>query len=146
MKLSFALVLLPSSIALRNGLDLVPQMGWCNWEAFGCDIDEDIIKKSADALIEKGLFDVGYKMVEVDDCWAESNRNETGHFVPNGNFSSGMKGLGEYLHDREFKFGMYSSAGTRCCQDTMPGSLGYEWIDAQTFAEWGVDFLKYDGW
>jgi hypothetical protein len=137
--------LVHSASAARNGLDLVPPMGWSNWENSGCNVNETYIKASAEALISKGLAAAGYNIVEVDDCWAELDRNSSGHLVPNANFSSGMGALGQFLHDKNLKFGMYSSAGVHCCQHTMPGSLGYEWLDAQTFASWGVDFLKYDG-
>ena len=140
-----SLCVLPS-LALRNGLDLVPPMGWSNWENSGCDINETYMKASADALVSKGLAKAGYTVVEVDDCWAELDRNSSGFLVANASrFPSGMGALGKYLHSQGLKFGMYSSAGVHCCQHTMPGSLGYEWLDAQAFASWGVDFLKYDG-
>jgi len=139
-------VLICSAAALRNGLDLVPPMGWSNWENSGCNVNESYVRASADALVSKGLAAAGYTIVEVDDCWANLDRNATGHLVANiTRFPSGMGALGKYVHDKGLKFGMYSSAGVHCCQHTMPGSLGYEWIDAQTFASWGVDFLKYDG-
>ena len=138
-------LVIATASALKNGLDLVPPMGWSNWESSGCAVSEKYIKASADAMATKGLLAAGYTIVEVDDCWAEAERNSTGYLVPNANFSSGMAALGEYLHERGFAFGMYSSAGAHCCQHTMPGSLGYEWIDATSFAAWGVDFLKYDG-
>eukprot|EP00467_Chlorarachnion_reptans_P004614 CAMPEP_0114525360 /NCGR_PEP_ID=MMETSP0109-20121206/22375_1 /TAXON_ID=29199 /ORGANISM="Chlorarachnion reptans, Strain CCCM449" /LENGTH=492 /DNA_ID=CAMNT_0001706921 /DNA_START=304 /DNA_END=1782 /DNA_ORIENTATION=+ len=144
--LAVLLVHLPLTVALRNGLDLVPPMGWSNWESTGCSVSEDLIKEAAAAMIDKGLVDAGYRIVGIDDCWAEKERNATGHLVPSkANFSSGMRSLGDYLHSKGLQFGIYSSAGAYCCQATMPGSLGYEWIDAQTFADWGVDFLKYDG-
>jgi alpha-galactosidase len=131
--------------ALRDGLALVPPMGWSNWEAYGCDVNEQIIRDNVDAIVDKGLLDAGYNIAGVDDCWAELSRNSTGHLVPNSNFSSGIKALADYVHGKGMQFGIYSSAGEFCCQHTMPGSLGYEWIDAFDFAEWGVDFLKYDG-
>ena len=147
MRPSFLLsALVAPSLALRNGLDLVPPMGWSNWESSGCNINETYMRASADALVAKGLAAAGYTIVEVDDCWAELARNATGYLVANASrFPSGMGALGEYLHGAGLKFGMYSSAGVHCCQHTMPGSLGYEWLDAQAFASWGVDFLKYDG-
>merc|ERR1711871_1243535 len=105
-----AVFLRPSVHALRNGMDLVPPMGWSNWESFGCDINEDIIKASARALVKKGLRDVGYTIVEIDDCWANSERNSTGHFVANhSKFPTGMKALGKYLHEKKLRFAMYSS-------------------------------------
>ena len=122
-------------------------MGWSNWLSSGCNISEAQIRANADALIAKGLDKLGYTIVGLDDCWANKERDAvTGALVPNATtFPSGIKALGDYLHARGLKLGIYSSAGRWCCQRTMPGSLGYEWIDAQTFASWGVDYLKYDG-
>ena len=131
--------------ALNNGMELVPGMGWSNWESAGCNIDESLIRRSADALVAKGLAKAGYTMVGVDDCWANLGRNATGHLVANATkFPSGMRALGDYLHARGLKFRIYSSAGAHTCQQNMSGSLGYEWLDAQTFADMGADAVKYD--
>ena len=132
--------------ALRNGMDLVPPLGWSNWENSGCNINDTYVRANADAMEAKGLLAAGYTVVEIDDCWANLERNATGFLVPNATrFPHGMADIGTYLHGKGFKFGMYSSAGVHCCQHTMPGSLGYEWLDASLFASYGVDFLKYDG-
>eukprot|EP01047_Picozoa_sp_COSAG01_P008019 COSAG01_NODE_311_length_19072_cov_73.511727_7_plen_167_part_00 len=130
------MVLLPRPAgALHNGMELVPSMGWSNWESAGCNINEDLIRRSADALVAKGLAAAGYKTVGVDDCWAELGRNATGHLVANTTlFPSGMRALGDFLHERGLKFRIYSSAGVHTCQQNMSGSLGHEWLDAQTFA------------
>ena len=139
-------LLLAPTAALNNGLDLVPPMGWSNWLAFGCDISEAKMKAGASALAAKGLQAAGYTLVRLDDCWANKERNATGHLVANASrFPAGIDALSSWMHERRFLFGIYSSAGHWCCQHTMPGSLGYEWIDAQTFAAWEVDQLKYDG-
>ena len=107
-----SLCVLPS-LALRNGLDLVPPMGWSNWENSGCNINETYMKASADALVSKGLAKAGYTVVEVDDCWAELDRNSSGFLVANASrFPSGMGALGKYLHSQGLKFGMYSSASS----------------------------------
>ena len=106
--------------ALNNGMELVPGMGWSNWESAGCNIDEGLIRRSADALVAKGLAKAGYTVVGVDDCWANLARNATGHLVANATkFPSGMRALGDYLHARGLKFRIYSSAGAHTCQQNM---------------------------
>jgi alpha-galactosidase len=129
-----------------NGLDARPPLGWSNWESIGCDVDEAYVRANAKALVETGLAALGYTSVNVDDCWAEAARDSRGHLVPHrARFPSGIKALADFVHGLGLRLGLYSSAGGHCCQGTMPGSLGYEWIDASDFAAWGVDFLKYDG-
>ena len=98
----------------------------------------------ADVIVEKGLDKFGYNYVVIDDCWAEKTRDSSGRLVPDKNkFPSGMKALADYVHSKGLKFGMYSCAGVLTCGQ-YPASYDYEFIDAKTFAEWGVDFLKYD--
>lgn len=121
-----------------------PPMGWNSWNTFGGAINEQVVRETADAIIEKGLKDVGYEYVVIDDCWSLRKRNEEGKMVADPEkFPSGMKALAEYIHSKGLKFGMYSCAGTRTCAG-YPGSFDYEFVDAKTFAEWDVDFLKYD--
>ncbi len=121
-----------------------PPMGWNSWNTFGGAINEQVVRETADAIIEKGLKDVGYEYVVIDDCWSLRKRNEEGKMVADPEkFPSGMKALAEYVHSKGLKFGMYSCAGTRTCAG-YPGSFDYEFVDAKTFAEWDVDFLKYD--
>lgn len=130
--------------ALDNGLGNVPQMGWNTWNKFGCSINEQLIKDSADTLIAVGLADLGYNYVNLDDCWHETERDSMGHLVPDReHFPSGMKTVGDYIHDKGLKFGIYSSAGTLTCAGRA-GSLYHEETDAADFASWGVDYLKYD--
>lgn len=118
-------------------------MGWNTWNTFKCNIDEKLIMESADALVSSGMRDVGYKFINIDDCW-QLGRNPDGTIqVDTKRFPSGMKALGDYIHSKGLKFGIYSSAGTFTCQKRA-ASLGYELIDAQTYASWGVDFVKYD--
>jgi alpha-galactosidase len=125
-------------------LSKTPPMGWNTWNTFAGDISESLIKETTDAMIEYGLRDAGYQYVVIDDCWSEKQRGTGGELLPDAaKFPSGMKNLGEYIHDRSMKFGMYSCVGIRTCAD-FPGSLGHEYLDADTFASWGVDFLKYD--
>ncbi len=125
-------------------LSRTPPMGWNSWNTFGRDINEELFRKMADIIIEKGLKDVGYEYVVIDDCWSLKQRDENGKLVADPvKFPSGIKALADYIHSKGLKFGMYSCAGTRTC-DGYPGSFGHEFDDAQTFADWGVDFLKYD--
>ncbi|XP_072959698.1 alpha-galactosidase 1-like [Typha angustifolia] len=130
---------------LDNGLGLTPQMGWNSWNYFACSLNETIIKETADALVSTGLAKHGYEYVNLDDCWANYNRTLKGELLGNEmTFPSGIKALADYVHSKGLKLGIYSSAGFRTCSNRMPGSLGYEDIDAETFASWGVDYLKYD--
>ncbi|GAB2233569.1 hypothetical protein Droror1_Dr00002795 [Drosera rotundifolia] len=119
---------------------------WSSWNHFACNIDEDLIKQTAQAMVTTGLANLGYKYINLDDCWGELGRNSLQHvLVANPvKFPSGMAALGNYIHNLGLKFGIYSSAGNYTCSGTMPGSLGHEQADANTFASWGVDYLKYD--
>lgn len=133
------------------GLAAVPPMGWNSWNTFGCGITEQIVRAQADALVSSGLRDAGYKYVIVDDCWAAPQRDASGRLQADPvRFPSGMAALGVYLHERGLLFGIYSGARDKTCtqyQGTYPGATGsggHEVIDAQTFAGWGVDYLKYD--
>ncbi|KAG8373481.1 hypothetical protein BUALT_Bualt11G0028700 [Buddleja alternifolia] len=130
---------------LGNGLASTPPMGWNSWNHFNCKIDENIIKQTADSLVSTGLSKLGYKYVNIDDCWAEISRNDKGELVPKkSTFPSGMKALADYVHSKGLKLGIYSDAGYYTCSKKMPGSLGHEEQDAKTFASWGIDYLKYD--
>jgi len=121
-----------------------PPMGWNSWNTFGHDINEELIREIADVMVRDGYLDAGYEYLVVDDCWQEHERDENGRLVADRKkFPSGMKALGDYIHSKGLKFGIYSCAGTLTCEG-FPGSFEHEFIDAQTFAEWGVDFLKYD--
>lgn len=126
-------------------LSKTPPMGFNTWNTFGRNINEQVIKETADAMVEKGLLDAGYEYLVIDDCWSERERDpETGKIVPDKiKFPNGMKAVSDYVHSKGLKFGMYSCAGTRTC-DNYPGSYDHEFLDAQTFAEYGADFLKYD--
>ena len=126
-------------------LSKTPPMGFNTWNTFGPDIDEATIKETADAMIEKGLAAAGYNYLVIDDCWSERERDsETDKIVPDHEkFPNGMKAVSDYVHSKGLKFGMYSCAGVRTCAD-YPGSFDHEFLDAETFAEYGADFLKYD--
>nr|GME03185.1 alpha-galactosidase-like [Ipomoea batatas] len=130
---------------ISNGLGRTPQMGWSSWNHFACNIEENLVRETVDAIVSSGLSALGYEYVNLDDCWAELNRDSQGNFVPKeSKFPSGMKALADYVHSKGLKLGIYSSAGTQTCSQQMPGSLGYEDQDAKTFASWGIDYLKYD--
>ncbi|WP_432977887.1 NPCBM/NEW2 domain-containing protein [Dactylosporangium sp. CA-233914] len=121
-----------------------PVMGWNSWNRFGCDIDENLIKATADAMVSTGLRDSGYTYVDIDDCWMAGTRDAQGRLQPDPvRFPGGIAALADYVHARGLKLGIYSSAGTATCQG-LPASLDHEVTDAQTWASWGVDLLKYD--
>ncbi|KAK1399320.1 Alpha-galactosidase [Heracleum sosnowskyi] len=134
----------PSKLGLNNGLARTPQMGWNSWNFFACNINETVIKETADALITTGLAELGYVYVNIDDCWSSMKRNTEGLLVPDPRtFPSGIKVLADYIHEKGLKLGIYSDAGAFTCQ-VRPGSLFHENDDAKLFASWGVDYLKYD--
>ena len=122
-----------------------PPMGFNTWNTFGENINDEMIRQTADAMVEKGLLDAGYEYLVIDDCWSERMRDPvTDKIVPlKSKFPNGMKAVSDYVHSKGLKFGMYSCAGVRTCAD-YPGSYDHEFLDAKTFAEYGADFLKYD--
>lgn len=121
-----------------------PPLGWNSWNTFGDKINEQVVMESADAIVSSGLADCGYNYVVIDDCWSLRERNENGRLVPDPEkFPHGMKYVADYIHSKSLKFGMYSCAGMHTCAG-FPGSYDHEFVDAKTFAEWDVDFLKYD--
>ncbi|GAB3876371.1 hypothetical protein GCM10029964_023030 [Kibdelosporangium lantanae] len=145
-----ALAVVLAGVAVPAGaqeapLALTPPMGFNNWNATGCAIDERMIRDTADLFVSQGLKAAGYQYVNVDDCWAAPDRDANGRLAANpARFPSGIKTLADYVHARGLKLGIYTSAGTQTCAKTMPGGLDHEDVDAQTFADWGVDYLKYD--
>lgn len=125
-------------------IKLTPPMGWNSWNTFASNINEALIKETADMMVKEGLLDAGYEYLVIDDCWSEKERDENGRLVPDREkFPNGMKAVADYVHSKGLKFGMYSCDGYLTCA-SYPGSYDYEFIDAATFAEWGVDYLKYD--
>ena len=121
-----------------------PPMGFNTWNSFGPDINEQMVLEMTDVIAEQGYRDAGYKYVVIDDCWSLRERDENGNLVADPEkFPHGMKYVGDYIHSKGLKFGMYSCAGTRTCAG-YPASFDHEFQDARTFASWGVDFLKYD--
>jgi len=143
---ALAAPILLAASALANagdGLALTPPMGWNSWNKFGCDVSEKLIKGAADAMVASGMKEAGYRYVVIDDCWQVS-RDAAGRIVVDPErFPSGMKAVADYVHSKGLEFGIYSDAGTKTCAGR-PGSKDHEAQDAKTYAEWGVDYLKYD--
>ena len=134
---------LPAFAQKFKGLALTPPMGWNSWNKFGCDVDEALIRETADAMVSSGMKAAGYQYIVIDDCW-HGERDDLGFIQPHPErFPSGMKALADYIHAKGLKFGIYSDAGWRTCAGR-PGSRGREYQDAMKYAEWGVDYLKYD--
>lgn len=120
-----------------------PQMGWSTWNKYAGNINEELIKSMADAIVESGLAEAGYQYINMDDCW-HGQRDANGFIQPDAKkFPSGIKALADYVHGKGLKLGIYSDAGTGTCAG-MPGSLGHEYQDALQYARWGVDYLKED--
>ena len=134
----------PAANAQRfDGLAPTPPMGWNSWNNFGCNVSEQLIRETADAMVSSGMKDAGYRYVNIDDCW-HGERDSLGFIQPNSErFPSGMKALADYAHSLGLKLGIYSDAGWKTCGG-YPGSRGYEYQDALTYASWGLDYLKYD--
>ena len=126
-----------------NTLASTPPMGWNSWNKFACNVSEDLIRQTADAMVASGMKEAGYQYVVIDDCW-QVERDSNGNIVIDAKrFPTGMKALADYVHAKGLKFGIYSDAGTKTCQGR-PGSRGYEFQDARQYAAWGVDYLKFD--
>ncbi len=126
-----------------EGLAETPPMGWNSWNHFGCNITEALIRETTDAMISTGMKDAGYEYVNLDDCW-HGERDARGFIHPDPErFPSGMKALADYVHGKGLKIGLYSDAGSKTCGGE-PGSQGHEYQDAIQYAEWGIDYVKYD--
>lgn len=120
-------------------------MGYNTWNTFAANINEKLIREIADSMVDNGLKEAGYNYLVIDDCWSERKRDPvTDKIIPSKEkFPDGMKSVSDYVHSKGLKFGIYSCAGVRTCAD-YPGSFDHEFLDAETFAEYGADFLKYD--
>jgi alpha-galactosidase len=124
-------------------LALTPQMGWNSWNKFTDKVNEQLIRETADAMVATGMKDAGYQYVNIDDCW-HGERDAQGFIQADPKrFPSGMKALADYVHSKGLKLGIYSDVGYKTCAGR-PGSRGHEFQDAQTYAQWGIDYLKYD--
>jgi len=155
--LIFLLFLIAAARALDNGLAFTPPMGWMSWEVFRCEIDcttnpntcinEALYQQQTDALVSGGYLAAGYNGIHMDDCWEQQNppRDANGHLQANTTrFPNGMKGLGQYIHSKGVSYAIYTAESRSTCGG-YPASEGYEAVDAQTFADWEVDYVKVDG-
>ncbi|PID62607.1 MAG: alpha-galactosidase [Ignavibacteriae bacterium] len=145
-KITYFILLINSLLLAQKFEELAktPPMGWNSWNYFACDgINEKVIMEIADAMVSSGMKDAGYQYIVIDDCW-QIHRDSTGVIIIDSvKFPNGMKYLADYIHSKGLKFGIYSDAGVKTCCGR-PGSKGFEKNDAQTYAAWGVDYLKYD--
>jgi len=120
-----------------------PPMGFNTWNKFGCDVSEQLIREIADAMVSSGMREAGYRYLVIDDCWQVA-RAEDGRIIADPErFPSGMKALADYVHGKGLAFGLYTDVGPKTCVGR-PGSFGFEDLDAATYAEWGVDYIKVD--
>src|ERR1700730_3711285 len=152
--LTFALILLTCALALRicvsanesmvdSRLATTPPMGWNSWNKFGCQVNEQLIREVADSMVGSGMRDAGYKYINIDDCW-QISRDSAGNIVADpASIPNGIKALADYVHEKGFKFGIYTDACSLTC-GKRPGSLDHELQDARTYASWGVDYVKVD--
>ncbi|XP_030223742.1 alpha-galactosidase A isoform X2 [Gadus morhua] len=153
--LLFPLLISHAVKALDNGLALTPIMGWLHWARFMCNVDcdadpdncisERLFMQMADVMVKEGWRDAGYEYVCLDDCWPSRRRDASGGLQADpARFPGGIKRLADYVHSKGLKLGIYSDVGAETCAG-YPGSLDHYEKDAQTFADWGVDLLKFDG-
>jgi alpha-galactosidase len=127
-----------------QGLAMTPPMGWNSWNTFETNIDEKLVKETADIMVSSGMVAAGYNYIVLDDGWMTKERDANGNLVPDPiKFPSGMKALVDYVHSKGLKFGLYNCAGTKTCAG-YPGTRGYEYQDARFYANLNIDFLKYD--
>ena len=133
-----------TSLAIESlHLAKTPPMGWNSWNKFGCQVSEELIRGMTDAMVGTGMRDAGYQYVNIDDCW-QMNRDSAGNIVADPKtFPSGIKALADYVHGKGLKLGIYTDVGTFTCQQR-PGSLNHELQDANTYASWGIDYVKVD--
>jgi alpha-galactosidase len=128
--------------AQESRLARTPPMGWNSWGGAECKDTAEWVRSQADLMVSNGMKAAGYEYVNLDACW-QGQRDAQGRIQGNERFPD-MKALADYIHSKGLKFGIYSSPGPKTCAGDWPGSLGHEEQDAQTYAEWGVDYLKYD--
>ena len=127
----------------RNQLTPRPPMGWMTWNLFQGNINEQLIRETADAMVEGGFRDAGYEYIFIDDLW-QGGRDRQNNIIPDPEkFPNGIKALADYVHSKGLKLGIYSDAALLTCGG-WTASLGFEEQDARTFASWGIDYLKYD--
>jgi alpha-galactosidase len=130
-------------VPVAEGIAPLPPMGWNSWNQFGCNVSARRVLETADAMVESGMRDAGYRYINIDDCWSLAERDADGNLQHATNFPEGIAAIADYVHERGLKLGIYGDRGTATCAGRA-GSSGYEQRDAETFATWGVDYLKYD--
>lgn len=130
------------TLKVGQKIALTPPMGWNSWNCWALSVSQEKVMSSAQALIDKGLADYGYCYMNIDDGWEAPERNADGTIAVNEKFPS-MKALGDWLHERGLKFGIYSSPGDYTCGGYL-GSIDHEQQDAESYNSWGIDYLKYD--
>ena len=144
MRLMFVTTTLLTIFGLSRSESSSPVMGFSTWNQFACEINETLVIEQANAIVKLKLNELGYEFVNVDDCWQAETRDETGRLRPDPvRFPRGIKWLASRVHDLGLKFGIYTCIGTHTCEG-LPGSYDHYEIDAKTFAEWDVDFVKVD--
>jgi alpha-galactosidase len=143
--LALAAVALPRAVQAQAtpAVAATPPMGWNSWNKFGCNVSDKLIREIADAVVTTGMKDAGYQFVNIDDCWQVSRAADGTIVVDAQRFPNGMKPLADYVHSKGLKFGVYTDAGRMTCQKR-PGSYEHEAQDIQTYASWGVDYVKID--
>ena len=139
--LAFAALAIPAPTPAVAQVAQTPPMGWNSWNYFAGKVTDKDIRDSADQIVASGMRDAGYIYVNIDDTW-EGKRDENGVLHTNSKFPD-MKSLADYVHSKGLKLGIYSSPGPKTCAG-FEGSLGHEEQDAKMYAEWGIDYLKYD--
>jgi len=132
-----------TAAAVETVLAPVPPMGFNTWNKFGCAVDERLIRETADAMVETGMLGAGYRYLVIDDCW-QVDRGADGRIIADPKrFAGGMKALADYVHAKGLLFGLYTDIGPKTCAGR-PGAAGHFDLDAATYAEWGVDYIKVD--
>lgn len=134
-------ILLSCALFAQEKVALTPPMGWNSWNHYGPDINDKIVRATADAMVATGMKAAGYVYINIDDGWM-GKRDAKGFIQPNEKFPD-MKALVDYVHSKGLKLGLYSSPGPKTCAG-YEGSLGHEEQDAESYAKWGIDYLKYD--
>jgi alpha-galactosidase len=146
IKILMLVVFVPTMLFAQKfqGLAPTPPMGWNSWNTFETRISEQLIRDMAEAMLSRGMKEAGYNYIVIDDGWEAMQRDSLGRLIPDPErFPGGMRALGDFLHNKGFKFGIHNCAGTRTCSG-FPGGRGHEFEDARAYASWGVDYLKYD--
>jgi len=142
--LALLVALAPSAAAETNGLAVAPPMGWNDWYSAFCGVSAPLVEQTAQEMVSDGMKAAGYRYVNIDDCWMAPARDGAGNLVADPTrFPQGIKPVADYVHSLGLKLGIYEDAGTSTCAH-LPGSFGHETQDAETFASWGVDYVKYD--